>query len=92
MKNKIKKNIYRTLSVFMIVLLMLGVVPIVGVNAAEKVSDFEYSVLDDGTVEITRYIDDGSSDVIIPEVIEGKIVTSISDACFCEFTGPASGF
>ena len=56
----------------MIVLLMLGVVPIVGVNAAEKVSDFEYSVLDDGTVEITRYIDDGSSDVIIPEVIEGK--------------------
>ena len=92
MKNKIKKNIHRTLSVFMIVLLMLGVVPIVGVNAAEKVSDFEYSVLDDGTVEITRYIDDGSSDVIIPEVIEGKIVTSISDACFCEFTGPASGF
>ena len=58
----------------------------------KKVSDFEYSVLDDGTVEITRYIDDGSSDVIIPEVIEGKIVTSISDACFCEFTGPASGF
>ena len=45
MKNKIKKNIHRTLSVFMIVLLMLGVVPIVGVNAAEKVSDFEYSVL-----------------------------------------------
>ena len=37
MKNKIKKNIHRTLSVFMIVLLMLGVVPIVGVNAAEKV-------------------------------------------------------
>ena len=80
MKNKIKKNIHRTLSVFMIVLLMLGVVPIVGVNAAEKVSDFEYSVLDDGTVEITRYIDDGSSDVIIPEVIEGKIVGDID---FC---------
>lgn len=82
MKNKIKKNIHRTLSVFMIVLLMLGVVPIVGVNAAEKVSDFEYSVLDDGTVEITRYIDDGSSDVIIPEVIEGKLLLAFLTLVF----------
>ena len=36
MKNKIKKNIHRTLSVFMIVLLMLGVVPIVVVMRLKK--------------------------------------------------------
>ena len=33
-------------------------------------------------LKLRDILDDGSSDVIVPEVVEGKIVTSISDACF----------
>lgn len=43
--------------------------------------DFEYSVLDDGTVEITDYI--GSAEnVDIPAEIDGKSVTSIGSWAF----------
>ena len=52
---------------------------------AETYGDFEYSVLDDGTVEITKYI--GSAEKVeIPEKINGKSVTSIGNYAFeyCE--------
>ena len=43
--------------------------------------DFEYSVLDDGTVEITGY--SGSEETIdIPGKIDGKSVTSIGSNAF----------
>lgn len=43
--------------------------------------DFEYSVLDDGTVEISRYR--GNANVVdIPASINGKRVTSIGDNAF----------
>ena len=93
MKNsKIKKFFGRTLSVILTVFLLLGTIPIVGVSAAEVTSNFEYTLLDDGTIEVTRYVNDNSSKVVIPEVIDGKTVTSVSKVCFNEFSGPADGF
>ena len=48
---------------------------------AETYGDFEYDVLDDGTVEITDY--NGSAErVDIPAKIDGKSVTSISSNTF----------
>ena len=48
---------------------------------AETYGDLEYSVLDDGTVEITDY--NGSAKTVdIPEKINGKSVTSIGDCAF----------
>lgn len=47
------------------------------VSAAEIYGDFEYNVLDDGTVEITKYT--GSSETIdIPNEINGRKVKQIS--------------
>ena len=60
--------------------------PVVGervadVASAETYGDFQYSVLDDGTVEITKYI--GSAEKVdIPEKIDGKSVTSIGSSVF----------
>ena len=48
---------------------------------AETCGDFEYDVLDDGTVEISGY--NGSAEKVdIPEKIDGKSVTSIGDCAF----------
>ena len=55
------------------------------VASAETYGDFDYSVLDDGTVEITKYI--GSAEKVeIPEKINGKSVTGIGEYAFeyCE--------
>lgn len=47
---------------------------------------YEYRILSDNTIEITRYIPsdypDGSIAVPIPEEIEGRVVTSIGDYAF----------
>lgn len=40
--------------------------------------DYKYILLVDGTVEITRYTGDDSK-VIIPEKLDGYVVTSIGD-------------
>ena len=51
------------------------------VASAETYGDFQYSVLDDSTVEITKYI--GSAEKVdIPEKIDGKSVTSIGSSVF----------
>ena len=92
MKNTFKKHIGRTLSIFLAIFLLLGTIPIVGVSAAEVTSNFEYTLLDDGTIEVTKYVNDNNSKVIIPEVIDGKTVTCVSKVCFNEFSGPADGF
>lgn len=48
---------------------------------AETYGDFEYDVLDDGTVEITDY--NGSAErVDIPAKIDGKSVTKIGSSAF----------
>ena len=48
---------------------------------AETYGDFEYSVLDDGTVQITDCETDAEK-VVIPDTIDGKSVTSIGDSAF----------
>lgn len=48
---------------------------------AETYGDYEYDVLDNGTVEITGY--NGSAEKVdIPAEIDGKSVTSIGDDAF----------
>ena len=48
---------------------------------AQTYGDFNYSVLDDGTVNITDY--NGSAEkVVIPDTIDGKSVTSIGYEAF----------
>ena len=42
----------------------------------------EYADLDDGTVEITKFIDSTSTDIELPAVIDGKPVTSIDGDAF----------
>ena len=43
--------------------------------------DYEYTVLSDGTVEITNYIGKGGA-VVIPKTLNGKKVTSLADESF----------
>lgn len=43
--------------------------------------DMEYSILDDGTIEITKYNGKGGN-VVIPSSIEGKKVTNIGKNAF----------
>ncbi|MDD6430838.1 MAG: leucine-rich repeat protein, partial [Ruminococcus sp.] len=45
----------------------------------------EYADLDDGTVEITKFIDSTSTDIELPAVIDGKSVTSIGSRAFCKY-------
>ncbi len=54
-------------------------------TASEPVGDFEYEVLGDGTVSITKYIGNGT-DVTVPDKIDGKSVTEIGEKAFtgCE--------
>ena len=53
----------------------------VSVSAAEVYGDFQYSVNDDNTVTVTKYTGNGG-DVIIPDTIDGKSVTSIGSWAF----------
>ena len=57
--------------------------------SAQTYGDFEYGVLDDGTVEITDY--NGSAGAVdIPEKIDGRSVTSISSYAFWSCTSLTS--
>ena len=49
--------------------------------SAETYGDYEYQVLDDGTVEISKYRG-SDEEVNIPSAIDGKKVTSIGDYAF----------
>ncbi|MBQ8079952.1 MAG: leucine-rich repeat protein [Oscillospiraceae bacterium] len=53
---------------------------------AEESGDFSYTVLEDGTAEISKY--NGSDETVeIPAQIDGKAVTSIGYGAFAECTG-----
>ena len=45
----------------------------------------EYEELEDGTVEITKFVSSTSTDIELPSVIDGKSVTSIGDSAFDAF-------
>ncbi len=52
-------------------------------NEATAESDFQYEVLPDGSIRITKYT--GSiENVVIPDKIEGKSVTRIGNYAFAE--------
>ena len=52
-------------------------------GAALTYGDYNYTVLDDGTVEITNYIGDDSM-VTMPTYINGKVVSSVGSYAFGE--------
>jgi len=49
---------------------------------AETSGSFEYTVNEDGTATITAYNDDVSTDVVIPDQIDGHTVTAIGRSAF----------
>ena len=52
------------------------------ISASAKTSRYyEYEILDNGTVELTKYIASGSK-VTVPSTLDGKTVTSIGDNAF----------
>ena len=55
--------------------------PVVSADDNLVSGDFKYSVLDDGTVEISKYVGN-DSDVTIPDEIDEKKVTSIGKGAF----------
>ncbi|MBQ9375396.1 MAG: fibronectin type III domain-containing protein, partial [Ruminococcus sp.] len=72
-----KRNIFCVLTSLILLLSLLGVMPALTANA-DVYGDYEYSVLDDGTVEIVKY-NENDTDVEIPKEIDGKVVSSIKD-------------
>lgn len=52
-----------------------------GIEFCAPVKDFRYTVLSDGTVEISCYYADGKF-VVVPETIDGRKVTSIGEQAF----------
>ena len=75
--------IKRVCSFLITVIMMVGIVGILpSVTAsADNYNDFEYQILDDGTVQITGYIG-SASELEIPEKIDEKAVTGIFDGAF----------
>ena len=59
------------------------------INQKPEQSEYEYTVLDDGTVEITGY-NGNDTDVVVPDKIDGKSVTSIGDWAFSDCTSVTS--
>lgn len=50
-------------------------------HVVEKVSPFVYTVLEDGTAEITEYLG-FASEIVVPETIDGYTVTSVGEGVF----------
>ena len=70
----------KRIALIIAVLMLMAVCFAFGVSA-ETWGDYEYTVLEDGTVEITDYTGN-DAEVIIPEEIEGKEVTVIGEDAF----------
>ena len=64
----------------MLAVSLMAVCFVFGVSA-ETWGDYEYAVLEDGTVEITKY-NGSETELVIPEMIDGKIVTVIGEDAF----------
>ena len=75
-----KKSGIRLLALFLIIALHGGTVP-TEADTVDRSSDFEYTILKDGTASITKYTGSASS-LIIPEVLGDRPVTSISEFAF----------
>lgn len=75
-----KKRIYSLFTSFIMAISLVMVTPAAATDTLTS-GDYEYIVLEDGTVEITKYI--GSESYLkIPSTIKGKDVTSIREYAF----------
>ncbi|MGO5078135.1 leucine-rich repeat protein [Oscillospiraceae bacterium LCP25S3_E3] len=78
-------------SVLLSAIMVIGIFSIIpfaaGAETTGTSGSFEYSVLDDGTASITKYIDNGSKTVDIPSTIDGYKVTEIGWSAFGNCTG-----
>ncbi len=73
----------KVLSLLLAVAMLFSITAGIELSAYADMGAYEYSVLDDGTVEITFYSgSDLESD--IPETINGKMVTSIGEGAFAD--------
>lgn len=79
-----KKRLFGLLTAIVMIVSLLGVLPAVTASA-QIFGDYEYEVLDNGTIELTIY-NGNAQTVEIPSTIDGKTVTSIGDDAFfyCE--------
>jgi hypothetical protein len=89
------KKVKRLTAVILSALMMTSAFSALPVSAAEVESnttavssdenfisgDYEYSLLDDGTIEISKYIG-SDKEITIPDTIDGKKVTSIGNCVF----------
>ena len=89
------KKVKRLTAVILSALMMTSAFSVLPVSAAEVESntsavssdenfisgDYEYSLLDNGTVEISKYIG-SDKEITIPDTIDGKKVTSINNLVF----------
>ena len=78
-------------SVLLSAIMVIGIFSVIPFAAGAETSgtsgSFEYSVSDDGTASIKKYIDNGSKTVDIPSTIGGYKVTKIGDGAFYGCTG-----
>lgn len=96
-KKRFKKGLTLLLSALMVLSVCSAAAVSVGAVESTAVSsgttlvfgDYEYTVLDDGTVEITGY-NDSDTEIVIPSEIEGMKVTSIGYGAFYNCTGLTS--
>ena len=76
------KHITKFLSLALALLMLVSVFAAVPITASAKTSgEYKYSILDDGTAEITKY-SGNAAEVTIPSEIDGYIVTSIGSSAF----------
>ena len=79
------KKLMNIISLLLIISIFLSIVPYVPFTVSSleilKSGNYEYRILDNGTVAITRYIGT-SEDVIIPQYIDDKMVACIDDLAF----------
>lgn len=73
----------RIAACFIVALLIITAIPVLPVDASTEGSegDFEYDILSNGTVEITGYTGN-EKELVIPEKIAGRTVTSIGEYVF----------
>ena len=69
------------LSVFSIVPFSVGAAEADSAATGETDGDYQYSIIKDGTAEITKYIGSGGN-VTIPSALGGLAVTSIGESAF----------
>lgn len=75
---KRKSKLHKLLSLLLALVMIISAVPISGISVfAAESGEFEYEVLRDGTASITEYFG-SATEVVIPETIDGYVVTYIS--------------